>query len=353
MSKTYRVAFIGCGRRAKQHVPGVKADARCNVVALADVKREAAETMNTEAGFGAAVYTDHRAMLEKERPDVIITCLWTPLHLPVFKDCVAAGVKAVLSEKPMAPTWGECLEMGRIADEKKCLLTFCHQRRFAKGNQLVRKLIAEGRFGAIQRMDLYSPKNLLDCGTHTFDQALSFNGESPAKWVLGAVDTSQLIKWFDVSAEVMATGLVVFQNGVRAYFQVGDLDKDMGTGVRVHGSEGFVEVEWDGQIRRAVVYNEPQWAPPVIEDTPENHMVGVVRNAIDCLETGAEPELSHRKALRAAEIIFALYESVRRRARVELPITSRDNAFLTLLESGALRGQAPNRQYSAGAAERR
>ena len=85
-----------------------------------------------------------------------------------------------------------------------------------------------------------------------------------------------------------------------------------------------------------MVYAEPDWEPPAIEDTTENQMVGVVRNAVDCLESGEEPELSYHKGLRASEIIFALYESVRRHARVELPLETRDNAFVTMLESGEL-----------------
>ena len=339
MSQTYRVAIIGCGGRAREHVVGLQADARCQVVALADVKPQAAEKFNEEYGFGATVYADHQEMLARERPDVVIACLWTPLHLPVFRDCVAAGVRAVLSEKPMAPTWGECREMARIAKEGDCLLTFCHQRRFAAGNRLARRLIEEGRFGEVQRMDLYSPPNLLDCGTHTFDQALSFNRETPAKWVLGAVDAHDPLNWFGVSAESMAVGTVVFENGVRANIQVGGPDMDLWGGVRVTGSEGFLEVTWDGQFQRAVVYADPSWTPPAIEDPAEFPMVGVVRNALDCLESGAEPELSYKKALRASEIIYAFYESVRRHARVELPLTGvTDNPFVTMLDAGAFAG---------------
>jgi predicted dehydrogenase len=336
MSETYRVGLIGCGRRARAHVVGLEAEKRCKVVALADKDRDKAEAMNTAHSFGAEVYADYAEMLAANPPDVIVTCLWTPLHLPVFRDCAEAGVRAVLSEKPMAATWSECLEMARIAEETGCQLTFSHQRRFAEGNLLARRMIEEGRFGTIERMDLYSPPNLLDCGTHTFDQALSFNGETPAKWVLGAVDASEPIRWFDVRAEAMAIGCVVFQNGVRANIQVGGPDKDMGTGVRVTGSEGFIEVQWDGQYQRAVVYREPDWRPPQVSDSREEHMVEVVRNALDCLESGEEPELCYRKALRASEIIFALYESVRRHARVELPLEPGDNAFVTMLESGAI-----------------
>jgi UDP-N-acetyl-2-amino-2-deoxyglucuronate dehydrogenase len=335
MSELYRVAFIGCGRRAQLHAAGIKADGRCRVVALSDLNQQTAEAMNADFEFDAVIYSDHLEMLAKEKPDVVVACLWTPLHLPVFKDCAEAGVKAVLSEKPMAPTWGECLEIARIAEETGCQLTFSHQRRFASGNLLVRQLINQGRFGQILRMDLYSPQNLLDCGTPTFDQALSFNHESPAKWVLGAVDATKPIKWFNVSAEDMMVGTLVFENGVRANIQVGGPDKDMPTGVRVIGSEGFIEVLWDGQIGQAVVYNDPSWKPP------DEQLIGVIRNAIDSLDTGEEPELSYKKALRATEIIFGFYESVRRNARIELPLTGvTDNPFITMLENGQFAAKA-------------
>jgi len=330
--------MIGCGGRAKALAVGLRAEDRCRVVALADIRKEAAAGLDQTFGFGATLYTDHREMLAREKPDLVVACLWTPLHLPAFRDCVDAGVRAVLSEKPMAPTWGECQEMARLAESSGCQLTFCHQRRFAPGNRLVRRLIEAGRFGKIERMDLYSPPNLLDCGTHTFDQALSFNQETTAKWVLGAVDASKPIRWFDVSAETMAVGTLVFENGVRASIQVGGPDMDLGSGVRIVGSDGFVAVDWDGNLQRAVVYSDPSWKPePIAKADPSTFETAVVKNVVDCLETGAEPELSYKKALRASEIIFAFYESVRRHARVELPLTGvTDNPFLTLLAAGEL-----------------
>ena len=170
--KTYRVAIIGCGGRGREHAGGLRADARCKVVALCDVKPDAAETLQADFGFAdAAFYDDYAVMLREARPDVVAICLWTPLHRAAFEACIDAGIRAILSEKPMTPTWGESQAMSRIAEEAGCQLTFCHQRRFAVGNQLVRRLLAEGRIGKVERMDLYSPRHLLDCGTHTFDQA--------------------------------------------------------------------------------------------------------------------------------------------------------------------------------------
>jgi predicted dehydrogenase len=85
MAQTYRTAIIGCGGRGRAHAHGLRADARCNVVALADIKPEAAARVNEENGFGATVYTDYRELLEKERPDIVAVCLWTGLHLPVAR----------------------------------------------------------------------------------------------------------------------------------------------------------------------------------------------------------------------------------------------------------------------------
>lgn len=335
-----KVAVIGCGGRGSAHAAALAKEERVRVVALVDARRESADAMNTEFGFGAAVYDDHRRMLETEQPEVVVIALWTPLHLPVFKDCVLAGVRAVLSEKPMAPTWGECRKMAALTEASGVQLTFSHQRRFATGNRLARQLIAEGRFGTVERLDLYSPPNLLDCGTHTFDQAMSFLGETPAKWVLAAVDTSELVRWFDVSAEGMAVGSLAFENGVRASFQVGGPDLDMWSGVRLYGSEGHLAVMWDGQFRRCIRYDDPSWSAEPEEDTQEDHMERMVHEVFDCLEAGAESEVSVQKAMRAAEIIFAGYESVRRHARVELPLVGvEDNPFLSMLESGAFATQ--------------
>ncbi len=337
MAKAYKVAFIGCGKRARSHVPGVQADERLNVVALADTDRQAAEQFNTDHQFDAAVYTDYQELLAKKSPEIVITCLWTPLHLSVFRNCATAGVKAVLSEKPVAPTWGECLETARIAESSGCQLTFCHQRRFAEGNLLARKLIADGLFGKIERMDLYSPKNILDCGPHTFDQAMSFNNESPGRWVLGAVDATELVNWFGVPSESLAVGLLVFENGVRANMQIGGDDFDMRNGVRVIGDKGFFEINWAGKFLRGRVYDDPSWQLPQIDPDGQAMMKALVAEAIDCLESGAESEVSCIKAIRAAEITFAFYESLRRHGRVELPLENvTDNPFLSMLEAGHL-----------------
>jgi hypothetical protein len=60
---------------------------------------------------------------------------------------------------------------------------------------------------------------------------------------------------------------------------------------------------------------------------------------VDSLVAGREPELAARRALQATEIIFATYESSRRRGRVDLPLKRKDSAYLSMLESGEMKPQ--------------
>jgi predicted dehydrogenase len=302
---------------------------------LADIKKESAEKMNAELGLKAKIYTDYEEMLEIEKPDVISANLWAPLHLKVIRDSAESGVKVLMSEKPMAPAWGECLEIKKIAEKPGFQLSFSHQRRYAKGNILARKYISEGKFGKIHRMDLYSPMNLLDCGTHTLDQAMSFINETPVKTVLGGFDAKPQ-NWFGVSFETSFTGYIVFENGVSASIQCGCPDPDMFTGVRIIGDKGFLEVEWDGYWKNCSLSEKPVIMQPKTEEEkisePRKHLISMVKDVLDCYESGKEPETSWKKAMRASEAIFALYEASVKRTRIDLPVSITGNPFIDLIE---------------------
>ena len=66
---------------------------------------------------------------------------------------------------------------------------------------------------------------------------------------------------------------------------------------------------------------------------------GVVRavDGVDCLLTGRPCQLSAKNALIATEIIFAAWESSRRRGRVECPFNGNDNALAAMVADGALK----------------
>ena len=76
-----------------------------------------------------------------------------------------------------------------------------------------------------------------------------------------------------------------------------------------------------------------------LDDAPgatEGSIGAGIADLLAALESGAEPELSSYKARRATELIFATYESARRRARVDLPLEIDDSPFQALLQAGEI-----------------
>ncbi|HEU5102589.1 MAG TPA: hypothetical protein VFU22_26375, partial [Roseiflexaceae bacterium] len=65
-------------------------------------------------------------------------------------------------------------------------------------------------------------------------------------------------------------------------------------------------------------------------DLEEPIQLGIL-DLIESLKAGREPELSGRKALQATELIFATYESSRRRGRVDLPLEIDDSPLMAML----------------------
>jgi hypothetical protein len=78
------------------------------------------------------------------------------------------------------------------------------------------------------------------------------------------------------------------------------------------------------------------WQYPKLDSDITNGTIEATRDIVSALRENYEPELSGRKALMATEVIFATYESSRRRALVHLPLDIDDSPFLSMIESGEI-----------------
>jgi UDP-N-acetylglucosamine 3-dehydrogenase len=128
-----------------------------------------------------------------------------------------------------------------------------------------------------------------------------------------------------------------FSNGVHALLLTG---RDHGgtCSNRIIGSKGRIEVEVSkGPRLRMLREGTGEWEMPALDGIvpPSGDTVLSILDAIQCLETGAQPTLGSPNALRATELIFATYESSRRRARVTLPLDTEDSALLAMLGPNA------------------
>ena len=338
-----RAAIIGCGRpkvpgksgggQAQNHVraykkPGIK------LVALADIAQENLDAFQAEHG-GEQTYLDYREMLETERPDIVSICTWPALHAPMVQACAEAGVGAIYCEKPMAPTWGAAKRMVEKCESKGAVLGFNHQRRFGEPFIKAKKLVDAGEIGDLQRLE-GTCNDLFDWGTHWFDMFFFYNNETPVEWVLGQIEWRGAHKLFGAPLESQGISQYEFENGVTGLLMT-RRGYERGATNRLVGSQGVIEVS-AGQTNVRILGKGAGWQQiETSEGAHGGHMVErALSEFIDAWQSGREPQMSARKALRATELIFATYESSRRRGRVELPLDIEDSPLQALLDENGV-----------------
>ena len=89
----------------------------------------------------------------------------------------------------------------------------------------------------------------------------------------------------------------------------------------------------EGEQAGEVIVIRDGWTKVTVREDGRERAIAEV---IDALRSGRESELSARRALNATEIIFAIYESSRRRGRVDLPLTISDSPLAAMVEAGQL-----------------
>lgn len=329
-----RAAIIGCGGRGRSHAEGYGVDPRTTIVACADPSTDA-RTAFAESFDIAKTYGDYTDMLRVESVDIVSVCTWPHLHREMIAAAAESGARAVHAEKPMAPTWGEAKSLHQACVDHNVVLSLCHQRRFGDRFQTARQLVRDGAIGPLRRIEASCP-NLFDWGTHWFDMMFFFNEETPAESVLGQLSVEDHSEVFGVRLDTSGLSWIRFANGVDGLMATGDAG--FGNIVRLMGDDGVLEIQPGNRSPALLLIRGSERTEPDLTGgvpTPQ-HTVASVTNLVDCLASGDEPELSSHKALRATELIFATYESSRRRGRVILPLQEDDSALLSMLDDGSV-----------------
>ena len=88
----FKVAIIGSGNRGKCHARAYAVHSEAKVAACMDIKKENADALAKEQNLPKSkVYTDHKLMLKKEKPDIVSVCTWPGTHAQMVVDSVEAG----------------------------------------------------------------------------------------------------------------------------------------------------------------------------------------------------------------------------------------------------------------------
>ena len=141
-----RVGVLGAGAWAlAAHLPGFLRDERCEVVAIADPKRELAEAAARQFGI-PHVYDTHEALIARPDLDMVDVCTPSATHFALSWAALEAG-KHVLCEKPVAFDFRETRRAAQFARSKGLKTKLGFTFRYAPAMRYFRKLVADGYVG--------------------------------------------------------------------------------------------------------------------------------------------------------------------------------------------------------------
>ena len=146
-SRTTRACVIGLGGVSFEHLDRLQAMPGVEIAGVCDLSDVLSTAVAERFGVADGAFTDHRAMLEAVRPDVVHVLTPPQAHERLTLDALAAGAH-VFVEKPAAPSFGAYAAMRDAAREQGRLLCENYNYRFT---DVVLEALELHRSGALGR----------------------------------------------------------------------------------------------------------------------------------------------------------------------------------------------------------
>jgi len=140
-----RIAIIGCGKVADQHVQAIHRIPDCKIVAVCDREPLMAEQLGERFGISAC-FPDLRELLHGASPDVVHITTPPQSHYSLAKQCLESGSHVYL-EKPFTITADQAESLIHLAEGQGLRITVGHNYQFTLEMMEMRRLISEGYLG--------------------------------------------------------------------------------------------------------------------------------------------------------------------------------------------------------------
>ncbi len=190
----YRVAIAGCHRMLSRDVAGHNWAAAFAAVPRAEIVAVFDKGTDTRAAFAACwgplpAFDDYGTMLTAIHPDVLCLATRQTQHADQIEQAVAAGVRGILCEKPLATSMGEVDRIVDTCRRSGVAFAFGLDRRWSP---FYRNLVGElraGIVGEVRTIVAFGLLNLVNHGCHWFDRVLDLAGDPEVAWVTGSVES--------------------------------------------------------------------------------------------------------------------------------------------------------------------
>lgn len=343
-----KYALIGCGRISPNHITAALKN-NLEIVALCDIVPENIEDKIEKINLSEEIskYTDYKEMLEKEQLDLVAICTESGKHGRIALDCIEAGCNLII-EKPIALSLEEADQIILKAKEKNVKVSACHQNRFNKSIQKIRRAIEENRFGRL----LYGTAHIRwNRGEDYYRQApwrgtweqdggalmnQCIHNIDLLRWMMGngiieVVGLTDNLKHDFIEAEDLGIAIIKFSNGCYGIVEgtTNIYPKNLEETLYIFGEKGTVKAggksvnlieEW----HFADMLDDPEEIKEKYKENPPN-VYGYGHNplyadVIDAIQNDREPYVTAEDGRRALELVLAIYKSAKDGQSVKLPL---------------------------------
>lgn len=262
-----RFGLIGAGGIAQSYLQAFETCSTAELVAVTDVRREAAEAMSAKAN--CPFFTSHEAMAAEVELDAVIVCTPPISHPEICIQFLEQQVH-VLCEKPLSIDVASAVAMQNAAQRSGAILTMASKFRYVEDVIKAKQIVASGILGEIvlfenaftARVDMSQRWNanptisgggvLIDNGTHSVDIM---------RYFLGALAEVQVVEGKRIQGLAVEDTVRIFvksTSGIMGNIDLSwSINKELDYYLRIYGSQGTISVGWkESKYRQA---SSPEW----------------------------------------------------------------------------------------------
>ena len=288
------------------------------------------------------VYENYRAMLERERPDIVSIVTPDFLHADPFIAAVENGARGIFCDKPLATNLADADRMVIAARKSKVVTNINYTRRWIPQYVNAKAIVQSGRIGRVSQVlaETGGPRAMLWRNhTHVIDllnyYAAAQEDTEPI-WVFGELEQGYEDYGLEYkgdggkteSSEPAANYYIAYANGVRGYL-TGQKDTQPDSILTIRGKAGRITVDEFGSELRAIggggtmmpsgqPTRQTEFLSPAFS---VSGMQGAVLDLIAAMETGRPTASPVETARRSVAIIDAVLQS-QQQGNVRVPVAA-------------------------------
>lgn len=329
-----KYALIGCGRISKNHI---KAAVASNLqIALCDIDPITIEKLKIEYSHLKILYFENfKDMLDVFQPELVAIATPNASHSQIAIDCIRQGVHVII-EKPLTLSKKDYSDLIEARNLSGVRVAVCHQNRFNKAIQKVKKTIVSGQLGKIHlisakvfwyRDKQYYNKDHWRGSREHMDGALmnqSIHNIDLLLWLMNSniKSVKSLRRNFghpEIEMEDFGAALIEFENESIGLFEAttATYPKNLEESLYIIGEKGTIKIGGQSvnQIEEWRVDGETESIEEIkikYSEKPENiygygHQ-SLYLDMIEAIEQNREPYVTLEEGYKAVDLILEIYD---------------------------------------------